>query len=142
MMHKALSFYAIYNRSGYDKKCEIYLEEAKRVISFVKIDDSTQSSTKAFYNMYYGQIYADIDKLKEALSFYEAVGSIDNIIKACDHILVAAVRNNDNKEGLDIIPKYLQYKGMLPDCAKKRSDIQQILELEKILKCNIQNQQT
>jgi hypothetical protein len=142
MMHKAISFYCIYLKSEYNKDCEVYLEKAKDVLALVRQDDITQDSAKALYDMYYGQIYADIGKLKDSLLFYERVGSIDNIICVCDHILVAAYRNKNYKEGLEIIPKYIRYESMLDDSAQKNDSIKKILEIEKELKCLIPSSQT
>jgi hypothetical protein len=140
MMHKAVAFYSIYVKSDYNESYEVYLKKAKQVLSIVRSEDIVQDSTQALYNSYYGQIYADIDKLKESLSFYEKAGSIKDVIRLCDHIIVASDRNKDYENGLKIIPKYLQYEKMAPDSISKKVKIQRILEIEKDFKCKISSQ--
>ena len=109
----------------------IFLNEAKKVLATVDYDSLPMIQNKMYYKELQGKIYHDVKPLIEACTFYQKIGSIDNVCRLCDAILEIGVNYNQVIQTLPYIELYRQMvikrnredKELILEHIKKAEDI-------------------
>ena len=92
----------------YSQNETIFLSEAKKVLATVDYDSLPMIQNKMYYKELQGKIYHDVKPLIEACSYYQKVGSIDEVCQLCDAILVIGFNYNQVNQTLPYLELYRQ----------------------------------